>query len=381
MLKNLYALIVLSLVLLPSLLQAAPPRPIPEPPDLPVKSYILMDYESGKVLAEKNADMRVEPASITKLMTAYLVDKALTDGDIRLDDQVTISEKAWKMKGSKMFVEVGDKVTVENLIKGMIIQSGNDATVALAEYVAGSEDAFVGYMNHQARQLGMSNTQFRNSTGWPDKEHYSTARDIATLARAVIRDYPMTYKYYKEKEFTWNNIRQFNRNRLLWKDPSVDGLKTGHTDAAGYCLVASAKRDGMRLISVVLGAKSDKARTINSQALLNYGFRFFEAPKLYEAGQALKTVRVWFGDKDRLALGVEEPVSVLIPKGRYKDLKAAIEINANIEAPIAKGKELGKLSVRLDDETVVTRPLVALQEVKDGGLVKKAMDSVKKLFE
>jgi len=381
MLRSLSVLIVLSLVLLPSLLQAAPPRPIPEPPDLPVKSYILMDYESGKVLAEKNADMRVEPASITKLMTAYLVDKALTDGDIRLDDQVTISEKAWKMKGSKMFVEVGDKVSVEDLIKGMIIQSGNDATVALAEYVAGSEDAFVGYMNHQAEQLGMKDTQFRNSTGWPDKEHYSTARDIATLARAVIRDYPLTYKYYKEKEFTWNNIRQFNRNRLLWKDPSVDGLKTGHTDAAGYCLAASAMRDGMRLISVVLGAKSDKARTINSQALLNYGFRFFETPKLYEAGQALKTVRVWLGDKDRLALGVEEPVSVLIPKGRYKDLQAAIEINADIEAPIARGQELGKLSVRLDDETLVTRPLVALQEVKDGGLVKKAMDSVKKLFE
>jgi len=342
MLRSLSALIVLSLVLLPSLLQAAPPRPIPEPPDLPVKSYILMDYESGKVLAEKNADMRVEPASITKLMTAYLVDKALTDGDIRLDDQVTISEKAWKMKGSKMFVEVGDKVSVEDLIKGMIIQSGNDATVALAEYVAGSEEAFVGYMNHQAQQLGMKDTQFRNSTGWPDKEHYSTARDIAILSRAVIRDYPLNYKYYKVKEFTWNNIRQFNRNRLLWKDPSVDGLKTGHTDAAGYCLAASARRDGMRLISVVLGAKSDKARTINRESL--------------------KTVRVWFGDKDRLALGVEEPVSVLIPKGRYKDLQAAIEINADIEAPIARGQELGKLSVRLDDETLVTRPLVALQE-------------------
>jgi len=381
MLRSLSALIVLSLVLLPSLLQAAPPRPIPEPPDLPVKSYILMDYESGKVLAEKNADMRVEPASITKLMTAYLVDKALTDGDIRLDDQVTISEKAWKMKGSKMFVEVGDKVSVEDLIKGMIIQSGNDATVALAEYVAGSEEAFVGYMNHQAQQLGMKDTQFRNSTGWPDKEHYSTARDIAILSRAVIRDYPLNYKYYKVKEFTWNNIRQFNRNRLLWKDPSVDGLKTGHTDAAGYCLAASARRDGMRLISVVLGAKSDKARTINSQALLNYGFRFFETPKLYEAGESLKTVRVWFGDKDRLALGVEEPVSVLIPKGRYKDLQAAIEINADIEAPIARGQELGKLSVRLDDETLVTRPLVALQEVKDGGLVKKTTDSIKKLFE
>lgn len=369
------------LLLVPALSQAAPARPIPQPPELPVKSYILMDFETGKVLAEKNADKRVEPASITKLMTAYLVDKALADGDLRMDDKVTISEKAWKMKGSKMFVEVGDKVSVENLIKGMIIQSGNDATVALAEQVAGSEDAFVGYMNHQAQLLGMNNTQFRNSTGWPDKAHYSTARDIARLAQAVIRDYPFTYRFYKEKEFTWNNIRQFNRNRLLWKDPSVDGLKTGHTDAAGYCLVASARRDNMRLISVVLGAKSDKARTIHSQALLNYGFKFFEAPRLYEAGTALKSVRVWYGDIDKLALGVEEPVSVLIPKGRYKDLQAAIEVNADIEAPVAKGQELGRLVVRLDDEVLVSRPLVALQAVQDGGLVKKATDSIRKLFE
>ncbi len=381
MLRSLTAPFVLLYALFPLLLQAAPPRPIPAPPELPVESYILIDYDSGKVLAEKNADKRVEPASITKLMTAYLVDKALAEGDIRMDDEVTISEKAWKMKGSKMFVEVGDRVSVENLIKGMIIQSGNDATVALAEHVAGSEDAFVGYMNHQAKLLGMNATQFRNSTGWPDKQHYSTARDIATLSQAVIRDYPMNYKYYKVKEFTWNNIRQFNRNRLLWKDPSVDGLKTGHTDAAGYCLAASAQRDGMRLISVVLGAKSDKARTIHSQALLNYGFKFFEAPRLYDAGEVLKTVRIWYGDRDRLALGLEQPLSLLIPKGRYKDLKASIEVNAEITAPVREGQEMGRLTVRLDDEVLATRPLVALQSVADGGLVKKATDSIRKLFE
>ncbi len=381
MLRSLTTLFFLLTVLIPSLLQAAPPRPIPAPPELPVDSYILMDFESGKVLAEKNADKRVEPASITKLMTAYLVDKALADGDIRMDDRVTISEKAWKMGGSKMFVEVGDKVSVEDLIKGMVIQSGNDATVALAEHVAGSEDAFVGYMNHQAKLLGMNNTQFRNSTGWPDKQHYSTARDIAVLSQAVIRDFPMNYKYYKVKEFTWNNIRQFNRNRLLWKDPSVDGLKTGHTEAAGYCLAASAERGGMRLISVVLGAESDKARTVHSQALLNYGFKFFETPRLYEAGESLKTVRVWYGDRDRLALGLEQPVSVLIPKGRYKDLQAAIEVDADIAAPVAEGQELGRLTVKLDDETLVERPLVALQPVNDGGLVKKVLDSVKKLFD
>ncbi len=380
MLKSLTFLFTPFILAVSPLLQASP-RPIPQPPELPVESYILMDYGTGKVLAEKNADKRVEPASITKLMTAYLVDKALTDGDIHMDDEVTVSEKAWKMKGSKMFIEVGEKVRVEDLIKGMIIQSGNDATVALAEHVAGSEDAFVGYMNHQAGQLGMTNTRFKNSTGWPARGHFSTARDIALLSQAVIRDYPLNYKYYREKEFTWNNIRQFNRNRLLWKDPSVDGLKTGHTDAAGYCLVASARRGDMRLISVVLGAKSDKARTIHSQALLNYGFKFFEAPKLYDAGETIKSVRVWYGDRDRIDLGLEQPVSVLIPKGRYKDLQASMEVDSDIGAPVSKGQELGRLTVKLDGETLVSRPLVALQSVNDGGLVKKAVDSVRKLFE
>lgn len=356
-------------------------KPIPKAPEFDADSYILMDFNSGLILADKNPDQRVEPASITKLMTAYLVDKALAAGDINLTDEVTISEKAWRMKGSKMFIEVGKKVSVEKLIKGMIIQSGNDATVALAEHVAGSEKAFSEYMNHQAALLGMNNTQFRNSTGWPDPDHYSTALDIAVLSQAIIRDYPETYRYYREKEYTYNDIRQFNRNRLLWRDSSVDGLKTGHTEAAGYCLASSAIKDDMRLISVVLGTKSDKSRTQNSQTLLNYGFRFFETQKIYQAREVLKSARVWFGDQEQISLGVQQDVFVTIARGRYKDLDASIEIDTRIEAPVATGQELGRLNVKLDDEIIVSQPLVAMRGINDGGIVRKAMDSLKLLFQ
>jgi len=356
-------------------------KPIPKAPDFDADSYILMDFNSGRILAEKNPDQRIEPASITKLMTAYLVDKALAAGDISLADKVTISEKAWRMKGSKMFIEVGKQVSVDELIKGMIIQSGNDATVALAEHVAGSEKAFAEYMNHQATLLGMDNTQFRNSTGWPDPDHYSTAHDIAILSQAIIRDYPESYQLYKVKEYTYNDIRQFNRNRMLWRDDAVDGLKTGHTEAAGYCLASSAKKDNMRLISVVLGTKSDKARTQNSQTLLNYGFRFFETQKLYQSKTALKSARVWYGDQEQVSLGVQQDVFVTIARGRYKDLDASVEIDNQIAAPIAVGQELGRLNVKLDDETIVSEPLVAMQSINDGGLVQKAMDSIKLLFQ
>ncbi len=356
-------------------------KPIPNAPDFDADSYFLIDFDSGLVLAEKNADKPVEPASITKLMTAYLVDKALSNGDISKQDQVTVSEKAWRMKGSKMFIEVGKQVSVEELIKGMIIQSGNDATVALAEHVAGSEQAFVEYMNHEAARLGMNNTQFRNSTGWPDPDHYSTARDIATLSRAVIRDFGDTYKLYSQKEYTYNDIRQFNRNRLLWRDDDVDGLKTGHTEAAGYCLVSSAKKDKMRLISVVLGTQSDKARTQSSLTLLNYGFRFFETQRLYTVTDVLKSARVWYGDQEQVQLGVNQDVFVTIARGRYKDLDASIEIDAQIKAPIATGQELGQLKVRLDDDTIVSQPLVAMHSINDGGLMQKAVDSIKLLFE
>ena len=280
-----------------------------------------------------------------------------------------------------MFVEVGKKVLVEDLVKGMIIQSGNDATVALAEHVAGSESAFSEYMNHQASLLGMKNTQFRNATGWPDKEHYSSARDIALLSQAIIRDYPESYRFYREKEYTFNEIRQFNRNRLLWRDSSVDGLKTGHTEAAGYCLASSAKKDDMRLISVVLGTDSDKSRTKNSQALLNFGFRFFETHRLYQANEVLKSARVWYGDREQVSLGVEKDIYVNISKGRYKDLDASVEIDPSISAPIAIGQELGQLNIRLDNEIVVSQPLVAMQAINDGGLVSKAIDHIKLMFQ
>ena len=359
----------------------AAPKPVPNPPSVNADSYFLIDFDSGRVLAEKNPDKRVEPASITKLMTAYLIDKAIADGDITADEPVTISEKAWRMKGSKMFVEVGKQVSVGELIKGLVIQSGNDASVALAEHIAGSESAFAGYMNHQAEMLGMKNSSFKNATGWPTKGHFSTARDIAILTQAVIRDFPDTYRIYKEREYTFNDIRQYNRNRLLWRDDTVDGVKTGHTEAAGFSLVASALREEMRLISVVLGAKSDKARSQNSLALLNYGFRFFETHRLYQANEVLKTARVWYGDREEVAMGIGSNIYITIPRGRYKELQATMEIDEKISAPVSFGQELGKVTVKLDDEVIVSENIVATHEINDGGLLDKALDSIKLMFE
>ena len=355
-------------------------KPIPNPPELNATSYFLIDFDSGRVLAEKDPDKHIEPASITKLMTAYLVDKAIADGDLMLDEMVTISEKAWRMKGSKMFVEVGKQVTVDELLKGLIIQSGNDASVALAEHIAGSESAFAGYMNHQAKLLGMDNSNFVNATGWPHEDHYSSARDIATLTQVVIREFPESYRYYKEREFTFNKIRQFNRNRLLWRDETVDGVKTGHTEAAGFCLVASAQRDDMRLISVVLGADSDKARTQSSQALLNYGFRFFETHKLYHAEEVLKTARIWYGDQEQVSLGVGKDIHITIPRGRYRELDASMEIDREISAPIARGQQLGQVNIKLDDEVMLAEDIVAMQDVAEGSLFVRAMDSIKLIF-
>lgn len=369
----------LALLLFPVMAIAAG-KPIPAPPSLKANSYFLIDYDSGKVMAEKDADKRIEPASITKLMTAYLVDKALADGDIAMDEMVTISEKAWRKGGSKMFVEVDTQVPVEELIKGLIIQSGNDASVALAEHIAGSEEAFVGYMNHQAKLLGMTNTNFTNSTGWPDENHYTTARDIAILTEAKIRDFPESYSLYKEREYTFNGIRQYNRNRLLWRDDSVDGVKTGHTEAAGYCLVASAKREDMRLISVVLGYDSDKQRIAGSQSLLNYGFRFYETHKLYEANEVLNNSRIWYGEQEQIALGVGRDIHISIPRGRYRDLDASMEIDPEISAPIERGARLGVVNISLDGETIVSEDLIATQTVSEGSLLVKAMDTVKLMF-
>ncbi len=356
-------------------------KPIPNPPSIDATSYFLVDYDSGQVLAEKDPDKKVEPASITKLMTAYLVFKAIEAGDLSLEEEVLISEKAWRKKGSKMFVEVGKEVPVQDLLRGLIIQSGNDASVALAEHIAGSESAFAGYMNHQASLLGMQNTNFVNSTGWPDENHYSSARDIAILAQAIIRDFPDSYRLYSEKEFTYNEIRQFNRNRLLWRDESVDGIKTGHTEAAGYCLVVSALRGDMRLISVVIGTASDKARTQSSQSMLNYGFRFFETHKLYRAQEVLQTTRIWYGAQEQINLGVDQDIHITIPRGRYGDLEASMEVESRIEAPVAQGQQLGKVNIRLDDDLIVSENIVAMQPVEQGSLFARAMDSIKLMFQ
>jgi len=355
-------------------------KPIPGAPALKADSFYLIDFDSGRVLAEKDADKKVDPASITKLMTAYLVDKAIESGDISLEEMVTISDKAWRMKGSKMFVEVGKKVSVEALLKGLIIQSGNDASVALAEHIAGTESAFAGYMNHEAKLLGMVNTQFKNATGWPAEGHYSTAKDIALLAIATIRDYPENYSHYKEREFTFNNIRQYNRNRLLWRDESVDGIKTGHTEAAGYCLVSSAKRDGMRLISVLLGATSDKGRTRQSQSLLNYGFRFYETHKLYTAGEVLKTMPIWYGDQDQVSMGVAKDIYITIPHGRYQSLNATMDIESEISVPIKSGQLLGMITVELEGEKLASEKIVSTHAVNKGNLLDWAMDSVMLMF-
>lgn len=357
------------------------PVSVPSPPDLQARSFYLEDFHSGRVLAERNADERMEPASITKLMTAYVVEKALESGDISLDDMVTISEKAWKMKGSRMFIEVGTQVSVRDLLKGLIIQSGNDASVALAEHVAGTEEAFVGYMNHYAEQLGLTNTHFANSTGWPDPDHYMSARDIATLSSALISEFPEHYALYKEKQYSYNKIPQWNRNKLLWRDETVDGIKTGHTESAGYCLVSSANRGEMRLIAVVLGTDSEEQRADQSQALLNYGFRFFETHKLYDAGEVLKQARVWKGETDTLPLGLDQTLFVTIPQGQYQALSAKMELNGNIVAPAAKGQQFGKVQIDLAGEPIVERPLVALASVGDGGLIQRAIDGVLMWFQ
>jgi D-alanyl-D-alanine carboxypeptidase (penicillin-binding protein 5/6) len=354
--------------------------PVPAPPQVAAESYLLIDYDSGKVLAENDADAQVEPASITKLMTGYAVYEEVIAGRMSLKDMVTISEKAWRMGGSRMYLDVGSKVSVEALLKGLIIQSGNDAAIALAEHVAGNEGAFVELMNQYAVRLGMNNTNFMNSTGWPDPQHLTTARDIATLAAAVVRDHSEYYNWYAEKVFTYNNIKQYNRNKLLWNDSSVDGLKTGHTDSAGYCLVASAKRGEMRLISVVLGTNSEKARASVSQALLNYGFRFYETHKLYSAGDTLNRSRVWFGESDGATLGLDHDMYVTIPHGAYKSLDAALDVDARIEAPVRKGSQLGVVRVMLRDKEIEKAPLVALENIDKGNLFHIARDYVLRLF-
>ena len=355
--------------------------PVPAPPQVAAKNYLLIDFNSGRILAEKDADAQIEPASITKLMTSYIVYSEIEAGRLNLDDKVKISKKAYDMRGSRMFLEHRSSVSVKLLLKGLIIQSGNDASVALAEHIAGDEGVFVEMMNQYAANLGMNNTHYKNSTGWPDAEHLTTARDIATLAKRFIKDFPEHYKGYAEQSFTYNNVPQYNRNELLRRDKSVDGLKTGHTESAGYCLVASAKRAEMRLISVVLGTDSEKARTSVSQSLLNYGFRFFETHKLYAAGETLNESRVWGGDKENVALGLANDLHVTIPRGAYKELNALMNIDANINAPLKKGSQLGEVQITLNDKEQNSVPLVALQRVEKGNFLQVAKDYIFKLFD
>jgi len=362
-----------------SLIQAA--SPIPKPPSTGAKSYIIQDYGSGNVLAEEDSEVSVEPASITKLMTAYVVFSELQAKNIALTDIVTISEKAWRTPGSRMFVEVGKTVPVEDLLKGMIIQSGNDATVALAEHVAGSEDSFADAMNKHAEEIGLTGSHFVNSTGLPDENHYMTARDIAELASLVISEFPEYYKWYSQKEYTFNDITQHNRNKLLWRDPSVDGLKTGHTESAGYCLVTSAKKEDMRLITVVLGTASANARADASQALLNYGFRFFETHKLYDAGTQLTTSRIWKGSSDTIALGLDHALFVTIPRGQYNSLDASMDIDQRIMAPVTTGQALGTVQVKLGEQVVADQPLVSLQTISEGSFWQRITDEGLLYFE
>ena len=356
-------------------------RPVPAPPIIGATSYLMIDANSGHELASLKPDMPIPPASLTKLMTTYVVFHAIEDGRISLEDEVTVSEKAWRMQGSRMFIEVGNRVSVKNLLLGVIVQSGNDASVALAEHVAGSEAVFAEMMNQYAQQLGMTSTHFVNSTGWPDEDHYSTARDLAILARALIEEFPEHYKWHAIKEFTWADITQPNRNRLLWRDDSVDGLKTGHTEAAGYCLVASAERDGMRVISVVVGTASDKARIDGSQALINYGFRFFETRLLFKAGEEIARTRVWKAADEFSPLGVMEDLYITVPRGAYDSLESVHNMPAIIEAPVATGQPLGEIKVSLNDEILLQEQLRALSDNPSGSLWQRTVDSVMLWFE
>jgi D-alanyl-D-alanine carboxypeptidase (penicillin-binding protein 5/6) len=359
----------------------AEPLPVPKAPSIGAKAFILQDFDSGRIIAEQDADKPVEPASITKLMTAYAIFKEMRAGKITLSDMVTISEKAWRTPGSRMFVEVGKQVSVEDLMQGMIVQSGNDATVALAEYVAGTEDSFAALMNRYAAALGLKDSHFVNSTGLPDPQHYMTAHDIAIVAAAIIREFPEYYHWYSQKKFTFNDITQYNRNKLLWRDESVDGMKTGHTDSAGYCLVTSAKKDDMRLISVVLGTDNEKARADASQALLNYGFRFYETHKLYDAGKQLATARVWKGDSDTVSLGLDSPLYATVPRGQYKALAASMTINNRIMAPVSNDEKLGSVKVQLGDAVIAEQNLVALQGVGEGSIWHRIVDEALLYFE
>lgn len=347
---------------------------MPSPPQLAASSYVLIDVNSGKIIVESNADVRLPPASLTKMMTSYLVSSEIDKGNIGADDAVPISVKAWRMGGSKMFIREGTTVPVKDLLKGVIIQSGNDASVALAEFVAGDEGAFAEVMNQQASLLGMQQTHFVNSTGWPAKGHLTTARDLSLLATSLIRDFPDHYTFYSEKEFTYNGITQPNRNGLLWRDASVDGLKTGHTEDAGYCLVASAKRNDMRLVSVVMGAKSSRGREQETQKLLSYGFRYYQTHQLYSAEQVINSPRLWAGASSSFDLVLADDIVLTIPRGQRDNLQVTIEVDNNIVAPIMAGESYGVLNISLNGEVLEQRELLAASNVEPAPLFSRLWD-------
>lgn len=356
------------------------PTVIPAAPQLAASGFILVDAATGSIVAESNSEQRLPPASLTKMMSSYLVVDEIEKGRITEDAMVNISVKAWKMGGSRMYVKEGTQVSVIDLLRGVIIQSGNDSTVALAEYVSGNEDAFVDVMNQKAVQLGMTNTHFENSTGWPAEGHLTTAKDLAVLARAIVNDHPTHYPLYAEKYFFYNNIRQPNRNLLLFRDESVDGLKTGHTEEAGYCLVASSKRENTRFIAVVMGTANENARAAETEKLLAYGFRYFQTTQLYQAGQQVSTSRVWAGKTQEVTLGIPNNIVLTLPKGREQALQAKMHINEIIKAPIAAGQELGNLTVELDGQLLVNTPIVALQPVEEAGFFARLIDNLKLFF-
>lgn len=374
------ALLLLFLCGLFSPLQAQD-SPAPSPPAIGAKSFLLIDGNSGHELAALEPDRKLAPASLTKLMTAYAIFKALDEGQITLEDEVTVSEKAWRTPGSRMFIEVGTRVSVQNLLMGMIVQSGNDASVALAEHVAGSEAVFAEVMNRYARSLGMDSSNFTNATGLPHEDLYSTARDLATLARAMINNFPEYYGWYSVREFKYNDIEQNNRNSLLWRDSSVDGMKTGHTSDAGYCLVSSAERDGMRIISVVLGTESPKTRIDGSQALINYGFRFFETRLLYRAGQPVTQARIWKAANEVTPLGLSEDLYITVPRGSYDEVESVLSMPSILMAPVARGQPLAELNVSLNGTNLRSEPLRALDENPSGSVWQRARDGVMLWFE
>ncbi|NQD79813.1 D-alanyl-D-alanine carboxypeptidase [Pseudomonas seleniipraecipitans] len=377
--------IFLSLLLLGASSVWASQAPLPAPPQLAAKSYVLMDGASGNILVENNGDERLPPASLTKLMTAYIATLEIRNGKIGEQDMVTISEHAWRTGGaasggSTMFLPVNSQASVDDLLHGIIIQSGNDASIALAEHIAGSEDAFADMMNATAERLGMKNSHFMNATGLPHPEHYSSAHDMAILARAIINEDAEHYAIYSQKEFLWNNIKQPNRNLLLWRDRTVDGLKTGHTNEAGFCLVASAVRDGARMITSVFGTDSERARAAETQKLLTYGFRFFETRTFYQKGAELAQAQVWKGQSPQVKAGLAQDLTLTLPKGQLEKLQASMTLNPQITAPIAQGDVIGKVEVKMGDQVVHSADLVALEAVEEGGFFRSLWDSIRLFF-